>query len=236
MTRVLVVDDEPQLLRTLALNLRARDYDVTTATTGAEGIGWVFRLPPDVIVLDLGLPDRDGLEVIREVHEREPAVPIVVLSGRSSSHDKITALDLGAVDYVTKPFDMNELVARLRAAGRRVGGDAPGHAFSIGDYEIDLTARVVRHEVDGSSVHLTPTEWRILEVLSRHPNRLISGRDLLLAIRRDPEHTESSYLRIYMAQLRRKLEPVPSRPRFLLTEPGMGYRFRPDGGRLTHGR
>jgi two-component system KDP operon response regulator KdpE len=228
MTRVLVVDDEPQLLRTLALNLRARDYDVITASNAAEGIDHVLGLPPDVIILDLGLPDRDGLEVIREVHEREPTLPIVVLSARASSQEKVTALDLGAVDYITKPFDMNELVARLHAAARRSSRDGAGQVVWIGDHEIDLTTRVAR-TADGSSLHLTPTEWRILDVLLHHPGRLISGQDLLLAIRRDPEHTESSYLRIYMAQLRRKLEPVPSQPRYLLTEPGMGYRFRPDG-------
>jgi two-component system KDP operon response regulator KdpE len=227
-TRVLVIDDEPQLLRTLVLNLRSRDYDVTTASTATEGIEHVLRLPPDLIILDLGLPDRDGLDVIREMHEREPALPIVVLSARASSREKVTALDLGAVDYVTKPFDMNELIARLRAAARRASRDTPLEVVSIGDHEINLTTRVVCR-ADGSSVHLTPTEWRILDVLLRHPGRLIGSHDLLIAVRRDPEHTESSYLRIYMAQLRRKLEPVPSRPRYLLTEPGMGYRFRPDG-------
>jgi two-component system, OmpR family, KDP operon response regulator KdpE len=228
MTRVLVVDDEPQLLRTLALNLRARDYDVITASTAAEGIDHVFGLPPDVVILDLGLPDRDGLEVIREVHEREPTLPIVVLSARASSQEKVTALDLGAVDYITKPFDMNELVARLRAAARRSSRDSAAQVVSIGGHEIDPTTRAARN-ADGSPLHLTPTEWRILDELLRHPGRLISGQDLLLAIRRDPEHTENSYLRIYMAQLRRKLEPVPSQPRYLLTEPGMGYRFHPDG-------
>ena len=228
MTRVLVVDDERQLLRTLALNLRARDYDVITASTAADGIDHVFGLPPDVVILDLGLPDRDGLEVIREVHEREPTLPIVVLSARASSQEKVTALDLGAVDYITKPFDMHELIARLRAAARRSSRNTAGQVVWIGDHEIDPTTRIA-HTADGSPLHLTPTEWSILDVLLHHPGRLISGQDLLLAIRRDPEHTESSYLRIYMAQLRRKLEPVPSQPRYLLTEPGMGYRFRPDG-------
>jgi two-component system, OmpR family, KDP operon response regulator KdpE len=228
MTRVIVVDDEQQLLRTLALSLRARNYDVITASTAAEGIDRAFGLPPDVVVLDLGLPDRDGLEVIREVHEREPELPIVVLSARSSSREKVIALDLGAVDYVTKPFDMNELVARLRAVVRRTPRDGTAEVVSIADHEIELTTRVARN-ADGSPLHLTPTEWRILDVLLHHPGRLISGRDLLLAIRRDPEHTDSSYLRFFMAQLRHKLEPVPGQPRYLLTEPGMGYRFRPDG-------
>lgn len=228
MTRVLVIDDEPQLRRTLLMNLRARDYDVVTASTAEEGIEHVLRLPPDLIILDLGLPDRDGLEVIHEVAEREPSVPIVVLSARAGSQDKVTALDLGAVDYITKPFDMNELIARLRTAVRRISRDAPGHVVWIADHQINLTTRTVRRD-DGSAVHLTPTEWRILDVLLHHPNRVISGHDLLLALRRNPAHTDSSYLRIYLAQLRRKLEPEPSRPRYLITEAGMGYRFRPDG-------
>ena len=228
MTLVLVIDDEPHLQRMLVLNLRSRDYDVTTASTAADGVAQVLRLPPDLVILDLGLPDRDGLDVIRELHEREPNLPIVVLSARASSGEKVTALDLGAVDYVTKPFDMNELIARLRAASRRAVKGISGELMSIGEHEIDLAARIVRH-VDGSRVHLTPTEWRILDVLLRRPERLISGQDLLVAIRRDPDQTEGSYLRIYIAQLRRKLEPVPSRPRYLLTEPGMGYRFRPGG-------
>ena len=228
MIRVLVVDDEPPLLRTLALNLRTRDYDVTTASTAVESIAHVIRLPPDLMILDLGLPDRDGLDVIREVHEREPTLPIVVLSARTSSREKVTALDVDAVDYITKPFDMNELVARLRAVARRASRDTPGQVVWVGDHEINLTTRTVSRS-DGAAVHLTPTEWRILDVLLRHPGRLINGEDLLLAIRRAPEHTEASYLRIYLAQLRRKLEPVPSQPRYLITEPGMGYRFLPDG-------
>ena len=226
MTRILIVDDEPQLLRALVLNLTSRGFDVTTANTAAAAIDRTASLPPDLVVLDLGLPDRDGLTVIRELRRREPALPIVVLSARSGSRDKVTALDLGAVDYMTKPFDMNELIARLRAASRRADVGTVGNTITIGDNEIDLANRsACRH--DGSPVHLTPTEWRILEVLVRHPGRLISARDLLTAVRRDPDHTESSYLRIYLAQLRRKLEPIPNRPRHLLTEPGMGYRFIP---------
>ena len=226
MTRILIVDDEPQLLRALVLNLHNRGYDVVTATTGKHAIEQVTGLPPDVVVLDLGLPDRDGLAVIGELRARESTLPIIVLSARSSSRDKVAALDLGANDYVTKPFDMNEFVARLRAVQRRAVGAPLDNVISIGENEINLVARVAAHH-DGTPLHLTPTEWRILDALLRHPGRLISGRDLLLAIRRDPDHTESSYLRIYLAQLRRKLEVVPSRPRHLLTEPGMGYRFQP---------
>lgn len=226
MTRVLIVDDEPQLLRALVLNLRNRGYDVVTATTGGDAVEQVAGLPPDVVLLDLGLPDRDGLAVIGELRRREPGLPIVVLSARSGSRDKVAALDLGAADYVTKPFDMNELIARLRAIHRRAGVGAGASTIRIGAHTIDLLARTARGD-DGSPVHLTPTEWRILDVLLRYPGRLISSRDMLTAISRDPDHTEGSYLRIYLAQLRRKLEPVPSRPRHLLTEPGMGYRFVP---------
>ena len=226
MTRILIVDDEPQLLRALVLNLHNRGYDVVTATTGKDAIEQVAGLPPDVVVLDLGLPDRDGLAVIGELRAREATLPIIILSARSSSRDKVAALDLGANDYVTKPFDMNEFVARLRAVQRRAAGGAPDNTIIIGENEINLGARAAAHH-DGTPLHLTPTEWRILDALLRHPGRLISGRDLLIAVRRDPDHTESSYLRIYLAQLRRKLEVVPSRPRHLLTEPGMGYRFQP---------
>ena len=225
MTRLLVVDDEPPLLRALVLNLTHRGYDVTTASTAAAALAHVRRLPPDLVVLDLGLPDIDGLEVIRELLHREPTLPIIVLSARSSSQDKVRALDLGAVDYLAKPFDMNELVARLRAAVRRSAGTRPG-PVTVGTVTVDLTARTAR-QPDDTAVHLTPTEWRILDVLLRDPGRLISGPELLTAVRGDPDHTDSSYLRIYLAQLRRKLEPIPSRPRHLITEPGMGYRFRP---------
>ncbi len=225
MTRVLVVDDEPQLVRALVLNLSNRGYEVATAATATGALGAIRKLPPDLLVLDLGLPDMDGLEAIRELREREPALPIVVLSARAGSHDKVAALDLGAVDYVTKPFDMNELVARLRSAVRRSAGNAPAQVW-LGQVEVDLDARMVRG-ADGGGIHLTPTEWRVLEVLVRHPGRLVTARELLTAVRGDPEHTEGSYLRIYLAALRRKLEEVPARPRYLLTEPGMGYRFQP---------
>jgi two-component system KDP operon response regulator KdpE len=231
MTRLLVVDDEPHLLRTLVLNLSNRGYDVTTATTAALALAQIRRLPPDVLVLDLGLPDLDGLDVIRELHDNGPTLPIIVLSARSGSQDKVVALDLGAVDYVTKPFDMNELIARLRAVIRRTDIESAVSTVTIGSVDIDLSARTARHaepsDDDDPNVHLTPTEWRILDVLVRHPGRLVTSRELLTAVRGDPDHTERSYLRIYLAQLRRKLEPVPSRPRHLLTEPGMGYRFQP---------
>jgi two-component system KDP operon response regulator KdpE len=226
MTRVLVVDDEPQLLRTIALNLTSRGFEVTTAGSATAALAQIRRVPPDLLLLDLGLPDLDGLEVIRELREFGPELPTIVLSARSASQDKIAALDLGAFDYVTKPFDMNELVARLRAVLRRTTLIDSGLRVHIGSIEVDLDLRIARR-VDGTSVHLTRTEWRILEVLLRQPGRLVTGQDLLTAARGDADHTESSYLRIYFAQLRRKLEPEPSEPRYLITEPGLGYRFLP---------
>src|SRR5262249_39737037 len=159
----------------------------------------VGGLPPDVVVLDLGLPDRDGLAVIGELRTREPTLPIVVLSARSGSRDKVAALDLGAADYVTKPFDMNELIARLRAVHRRAGPAPASGTVLVGTTTINLVARTALH-ADGEPLHLTPTEWRILDVLVRHPGRLIGARDLLRAVSRDPDHTDSSYLRSYLAQ------------------------------------
>jgi two-component system KDP operon response regulator KdpE len=228
-TRLLLVDDEPHLLRTLVLNSTARGYDVSTASTGTSALGQIRKLPPDVLVLDLGLPDVDGLDVIRELHGREPDLPIIVLSARSSSHDKVLALDLGAIDYVTKPFDMNEIFARIRTVIRRAEIDAGDRRVQIGDVDVDLAARTAqRLDTDERiDVHLTPTEWRILDVLTRRPGSLVTSRELLTAVRGDPDHSESSYLRIFLAQLRRKLEPTPSRPRHLITESGMGYRFIP---------
>lgn len=226
MTKVLVVDDEPPLLRALVLNLTRRGYEVSTSSTASGALEQIRRSPPDLLILDLGLPDLDGLDVIRGLRVREPTLPIIVLSARSTSQDKVGALDLGAVDYVAKPFDMNELVARLRAAIRRSVPSTRTSVVTVGTTEVDLVARTASR-ADGEVVHLTPTEWRILDVLLRDPGRLVSGPELLTAVRGDPDHTESSYLRIYLAQLRRKLEPVPSRPAHLITEPGLGYRFRP---------
>lgn len=229
MTHVLVVDDEPQLLRAVVLNLNTRGYDVTTATTGAAAVAEATRQAPDLLILDLGLPDMDGLEVIRRIQPLQPDLPIVVLSARSGSNDKVAALDLGAVDYVTKPFDMNELVARLRAAGRRSQPTPCTSTVTLGSTYVDLAARLVsRNDREPPEIiRLTPTEWRILEVLLRQPGTLVSSRELLIAAHGDADHTDRSYLRIYLAQLRRKLEPQPDRPRYLLTEPGMGYRYQP---------
>jgi two-component system KDP operon response regulator KdpE len=224
-TRVLVVDDEPQILRALAINLRARGYDVATAGDGGEALASAGSQPPDVVVLDLGLPDMDGVAVITDLR-RWSAVPILVLSGRSDSADKVDALDAGADDYVTKPFGMDELLARLRAMVRRgtpAGPDEP--AVTFGDVVVDLVAK--RVTVAGEEVRLTPTEWHLLEVLVRHPGRLMSQRQLLTEVWGPGYETAQGNLRLYMAQLRRKLEPDPARPRHFRNEPGMGYRFEP---------
>jgi two-component system, OmpR family, KDP operon response regulator KdpE len=225
MSRVLIVDDEPHLLRALFLNLSNRGYQVSTASSAHSALEQIGAFSPDVLILDLGLPDQDGLEVIRELRISRPELPVIVLSARTNSQAKVAALDLGAVDFVEKPFNMNELLARLRAALRRASDPTLSPVVALGDVEIDLGARTVRRA--GAIVHLTRTEWRIIDVLLRNPDRLVTSVQLLTAVGRHPEHTENSYLRIYLAQLRRKLEQDPSRPRFLLTEPGMGYRFQP---------
>jgi two-component system KDP operon response regulator KdpE len=225
MARVLVVEDERSLLRALAMNLTARGYAVTEADTGARALTALADRPPDVVVLDLGLPDMSGLDVIRAVR-RFASTPIIVLSARSGSTDKVEALDLGADDYVTKPFSMNELLARLRVAERHFAADEDPVVATVDDVRIDLASMTAAH-ADGRSVHLTPTEWKILGVLLRRPGKLVTNDTLLTAVRGSAEHTDPSYLRIYLAQLRKKLEADPSRPRFLVTEPGMGYRYLP---------
>jgi len=227
MTRVLVVDDEPQLLRALRINLRARSYDVDVASDGTSALRAAARCRPDVVLLDLGLPDLDGVEVIRGLRGWTD-VPIIVLSARQQQHDKVAALDAGADDYVTKPFGMEELLARLRAAVRRGQPSAGGEDQPVvhtASFTVDLAGkRVIR---DGSDVRLTPTEWHLLEVLARNPGRLVSQRQLLQEVWGPAYERETNYLRVYFAQLRRKLEPDRSHPRHLLTEPGMGYRFQP---------
>jgi two-component system KDP operon response regulator KdpE len=225
MTHVLLVEDERPLLRALAMNLIARGYTVIEAESGTKALTAAADGAPDVIVLDLGLPDISGMDVIRAVREYA-TTPIIVLSARTGSGDKVHALDLGADDYVTKPFGMEELLARIRAATRRASGGDTATTIMVGDVEVDLTAKSATGP-DGGLVHLTPTEWQLLEQLLRRPGRLITRRALLTQLRGAPEHTDPSYLRIYMAQLRRKLEADPTRPQHLLTEPGMGYRFQP---------
>jgi two-component system, OmpR family, KDP operon response regulator KdpE len=228
MTTVLVVDDEPQILRALRVNLAARSYDVVTASTGRQALDAAARHHPDLVVLDLGLPDMDGVEVIRGLRGWT-SVPIIILSGRSQSIAKVQALDAGADDYVTKPFNVDELLARVRAVARRsvVGDEEP--TVHIGNTIVDLQAHRVT-SADGAEdldVRLTPTEWQLLEILVRNPGRLVSQRELIRAIRGPKYDDAAHYLRQFMAQLRHKLEPDPARPRHLLTEPGMGYRFQP---------
>lgn len=224
MIKVLVVDDEPQILRALRINLAAHGYEVGTAVDGASALRHAAATVPDLIVLDLGLPDMDGGEVIAGLRGWTRA-PILVLSGRAASTDKIAALDAGADDYVTKPFDIGELLARVRAVTRRSGDEAEPPAVAVGGAAVDLAARTVRK--DGEEVRLTPTEWQLLEILLRNPGKLVSQRELLHRVWGPSYDRETNYLRQYMAQLRRKLEADPSRPAHLLTEPGMGYRFRP---------
>jgi two-component system KDP operon response regulator KdpE len=225
MTRILVVDDEPQIVRALRINLRARHYDVDTAADGTSALRAAAQHHPDLVVLDLGLPDMEGTDVIRGLRGWT-SIPIIVLSGRVDSRDKVQALDAGADDYITKPFGIDELLARIRAVTRRT--QPPGEAapvLTIGQHTIDLTARSIT--AGDTEVRLTPTEWQLLEHLLRHPGQLLSQRTLLRDVW-GPQHlTETNYLRQYMARLRRKLEADPTHPRHLLTEPGMGYRFKP---------
>jgi two-component system, OmpR family, KDP operon response regulator KdpE len=230
--RVLVVDDEPQLLRALRINLSARRYEVVVAADGAAALEAAARHVPDIVVLDLGLPDMDGTDVIAGLRGWTK-VPILVLSGRADAAEKVDALDAGADDYVTKPFSMDELMARLRALLRRAEAEnAAEPQVMIGHYEVDLAAKTVTRMADApedvpEAVHLTKTEWAVLEVLVRNPGRLVSGKQLLQQVWGPSYQSETNYLRFYLAKLRQKLEPEPSHPRQLLTEPGMGYRFQP---------
>jgi two-component system KDP operon response regulator KdpE len=224
MTRVLVIDDEAPILRALRINLTARKFEVTTAADGASGLAAMARDRPDVLILDLGLPDMDGTEVIRGVRGWT-STPIIVLSAWGQESQKVAALDAGADDYVTKPFGMDELLARLRAAVRRASPAPEAPVVSTADFTVDLADKRVTR--DGKDVRLTPTEWQLLEVLVRHAGRLVTQRQLLAEVWGPSYENEAHYLRVYVANLRRKLEPDPSAPRYLLTEPGMGYRFRP---------
>jgi two-component system, OmpR family, KDP operon response regulator KdpE len=222
MSRVLVVDDEPQILRALGINLRARGYDVDVAPDGEHALEVAARQHPDVVVLDLGLPGIDGVDVIRGLRGWSQ-VPIVVLSVRDREADKVAALDAGADDYVTKPFGMDELLARLRAALRRATPAEEEALVETADFTIDLAAKRVSR--NGDEVRLTPTEWHVVEVLVRNRGRLVSQTQLLQEVWGPQYHDETNYLRVFMAQVRRKLEPEPSRPQYFITEPGMGYRF-----------
>lgn len=224
MTRVLIVDDEPQILRALRINLSVRGYEVTTAATGAAALRAAAEVRPDVIILDLGLPDIDGLEVLAGLRGWNDT-PVIVLSARSDAAEKVAALDAGADDYVTKPFGMDEFTARLRAAVRRGAAsvDADEPVVETASFTVDLAAKKVIK--NGADVHLTPTEWGMLEMLVRNRGKLVGREELLKEVWGPSYAKETHYLRVYLAQLRRKLEDDPSRPRHLLTEAGMGYRF-----------
>jgi two-component system, OmpR family, KDP operon response regulator KdpE len=220
--RILVVDDDRQLLRALRINLSARGYDVIVAPDGATALAAASRQPPDLVVLDLGLPDVDGVDVVEGLRGWS-AVPVIVLSARDQEQSKVRALDAGADDYVTKPFGMDELLARVRAALRRAAPVPQEPVVDTESFTIDLAARRVTR--DGANVRLTPTEWHLLEVLVRNAGKLVPHRQLLQEVWGPKYESETNYLRVYLAQLRAKLEPDPARPRHLLTEPGMGYRF-----------
>ncbi|WP_445255523.1 response regulator [Nocardioides aurantiacus] len=225
MPSVLVVDDEPGLLRALRINLRAAGWEVDTAADGAAALRAAAEHRPDVVLLDLGLPDMDGTEVLAGLRGWTE-VPVIVLSARQAGEDKVEALDLGADDYVTKPFAMNELLARLRAAVRRAEHEAPGEALVVvGPLSIDLARKRVAR--DGTDVRLSPTEWAFLEVLARHVGRLVSRQQVLREVWGPGYEKEGHYLRVYMAQLRRKLEDDPAHPRHLVTSAGLGYLLEP---------
>jgi two-component system KDP operon response regulator KdpE len=221
-TRVLVIDDEGSILRTLRINLTARKYDVATAADGASGLAAMAHVRPDVLILDLGLPDMDGADVIKGVRG-QACTPIIVLSAAGQESTKVAALDAGADDYITKPFGMDELLARLRAVVRRASPAPDEPVVATEDFTVDLAAKRVAR--DGRDVRLTPTEWGLLEALVRNRGQLVTQRQLLHDVWGEQYQTEANYLRAYIARLRRKLEPDPSRPRYLLTEPGIGYRF-----------
>lgn len=220
--KILIADDDPQMIRALRITLAARGYDVTTASDGTAALDAAIRSHPDLVVLDLGMPGLTGIEVIQALRGWTQ-VPILVVSGRSESWDKVEALDAGADDYVTKPFSADELLARVRALSRRTPSAPDAPVVEFGDVVVDLAARVVTRA--GASVRLTPTEWRLLEVLVRNRDRLVTRETLLTEVWGPQYTTDTGYLRLYLSQLRKKLEPEPSEPRYLLTEAGMGYRF-----------
>ncbi len=223
-TKVLVCDDDASLLRALSISLTARGYEVVVARSGEECLDLTAHRHPDVVLLDLGLPGIDGVEVVHAIRGWS-TVPIIVLSARHQSVSKVEALDAGADDYVTKPFGMDELLARLRAALRRTGSGVDEPKVVTEGFTVDLVAKRVTR--DGQDVHLTPKEWEIVEVLVRNPGRLVSQRQLLQQVWGPEYETETEYLRVLMGRVRRKLEVDHSRPRHFRTEPGMGYRFEP---------
>jgi two-component system KDP operon response regulator KdpE len=221
-TFVLVVDDDPAMRRTLSINLRARDYEVETAGDGRSALQVVDERMPDVVLLDLGLPDLDGIAVLRQLRSFTQ-VPVIVVSARTESDDMVEALDLGADDFITKPFSIEELLARVRATSRRAGREEPDLVVEVGGLRLDVTdSRATR---DGAEIHLTPTEWRIVEVLARRRGRLVRQAELLTAVWGPAYDTQTNYLRVHLAGIRRKLEVDPARPVIFRTEPGIGYRF-----------
>ncbi len=223
--KILIADDDPQIVRALRITLGARGYEVVTASDGKAALDAATRTHPDIVVLDLGMPGLTGVQVIQALRGWTK-VPILVVSGRSESWDKVAALDAGADDYVTKPFAADELLARIRALGRRTPAEDGEPVVGFGDVIVDLSARLVTRA--GSPVRLTPTEWRLLEVLVRNPGRLVTREKLLTEVWGPQYTTDTGYLRLYLSQLRKKLEAEPSNPRYLVTEAGMGYRFVPD--------
>ncbi|AUZ88810.1 DNA-binding response regulator [Arthrobacter agilis] len=226
--KVLIADDDPQILRALSITFTASDYDVVLATDGAAALRRAAEHHPDIVVLDLGMPHLSGIDVIHGLRGWS-SVPILVISGRMDSIDKVQALDAGADDYVTKPFLTDELLARMRALTRRRLPAQEEAGASFGDVRVDLVAKSVVRTTDGTAIHLTRTEWRLLETLMLNPGRLVTQEHLLTEVW-GPEHVrDSGYLRLYISQLRKKLEPDAGSPRYLLTEAGMGYRFTPNG-------
>ncbi|MBO3662966.1 response regulator [Microbacterium stercoris] len=220
--KILIADDDPQLIRAMRITLGAHGYDVVSATDGAEAIAVAAQARPDVVLLDLGMPRLDGVEVIQALRGWTDA-PIVVVSGRTGSADKVDALDAGADDYVTKPFQIDELLARLRALARRISSASSDPVVAFGDVKVDLATKSVTRS--GEPVHLTPTEWRMLEFLARHPGALVTRQTLLKDLWGSEQIADTGYLRLYISQLRKKLEADPANPVHLLTEQGMGYRL-----------
>ena len=223
--KVLIADDDPQLVRALRITLAAHGYDVVAAPDGPAAIALAAKEHPDLVMVDLGMPHLDGVQVIQALRGWS-AAPIVVVSGRTGSADKVEALDAGADDYVTKPFQIDELLARLRALSRRAGAASSDPVVTFGDVAVDLTSKTVSRA--GERVHLTPTEWRILEFLARNSGSLVTRQSLFKDIWGTDQVTDTGYLRLYMSQLRKKLEADPAHPRHLLTEQGMGYRLVAD--------
>ena len=223
MSRVLVVDDDEILQRTLRINLRARGHEVLLAATGKQALTSMLADQPELVLLDLGLPDLDGVEVLRRIRHRS-AVPVIVLSARQEADDKVEALDEGADDYVSKPFSMDELMARVRVALRRTSSENPPDTFAVDGLVLDFAEN--RATRDGAEFHLTPTEWRMLAELARHAGRVVPHEKLLVAVWGPEYGRENHYLRVFANQIRRKIEPDPAAPRHLINEPGLGYRLQ----------